>query len=72
MLHEWHALAVLSQVRLKDSAKDSNLAHALRSLQGTVVDFVIEDSEENDNNADADRAEWLTELSQTRRCEHEK
>lgn len=38
----------------------------------TVVDFVIEDSEENDNNADADRAEWLTDLSQTRRCEHEK
>lgn len=40
--------------------------------KATVVDFVIEDSEENDNNADADRAEWLTELSQTRRCEHEK
>ena len=35
--------------------------------KATVVDFVIEDSEENDNNADADRAEWLTELSQTRR-----
>ena len=34
--------------------------------KATVVDFVIEDSEENDNNADADRAEW------TRRCEHEK
>ena len=40
--------------------------------KATVVDFVIEDSEENDNNADADRAEWLTELSQTRRCVHEK
>lgn len=40
--------------------------------KATVVDFVIEDSEENDNNADADRVEWLTELSQTRRCEHEK
>ena len=40
--------------------------------KATVVDFVIEDSEENDNNADADRAEWLTDLSQTRRCEHEK
>lgn len=26
--------------------------------KATVVDFVIEDSEENDNNADADRAEW--------------
>lgn len=34
--------------------------------KATVVDFVIEDSGENDNNADADRAEWLTELSQTR------
>lgn len=31
--------------------------------KATVVDFVIEDSEENDNNADADRAEWLTDLS---------
>ena len=40
--------------------------------KATVVDFVIEDFEENDNNADADRAEWLTDLSQTRRCEHEK
>ena len=40
--------------------------------KATVVDFVIEDSEENDNNADADRAEWLTDLSQARRCEHEK
>ena len=40
--------------------------------KATVVDFVIEDSEENDNNADADRAEWLTDISQTRRCEHEK
>lgn len=40
--------------------------------KATVVDFVIEDSEENDNNADADRAEWLTDLSQTRRCELEK
>ena len=40
--------------------------------KATVVDFVIEDSEENDNNADAARAEWLTELSQTRRCEYEK
>lgn len=40
--------------------------------KATVVDFVIEDSEENDNNADAARAEWLTELSKTRRGEHEK
>lgn len=42
------------------------------SKKATVVDFVIEDSEENDNNADAGRAEWLTELSKTRRCENEK
>ena len=34
MFHEWHALAVLSQVRLKDSAKDSNLPHALRTKMG--------------------------------------
>lgn len=40
--------------------------------KATVVDFVIEDSEENDNNADAARAEWLTELSMTRRYEYEK
>ena len=40
--------------------------------KATVVDFVIEDSEENDNNADAARAEWLTKLSKTRRCEYEK
>lgn len=40
--------------------------------RATVVDFVIADSEENDNNADAARAEWLTELSKTRRCEYEK
>ena len=39
--------------------------------KATVVDFVIEDSEENDNNADVARAEWLTELSQTRRCKYE-
>lgn len=40
--------------------------------KATVVDFVIEDSEENDNNADTARAEWLTELSKTRRSEYEK
>lgn len=40
--------------------------------KATVVDFVIEDSEENDNNADVARSEWLTELSKTRRCEYEK
>lgn len=40
--------------------------------KATVVDFVIKDSEENDNNADVARSEWLTELSKTRRCEYEK
>lgn len=40
--------------------------------KATVVDFVIENSEENDNNADTVRAEWLTELSKTRRNEYEK
>ena len=37
-----------------------------------VIDFVIKDSEENDNNADAARAEWLSGLSKTRRFENEK
>lgn len=40
--------------------------------KATVVDFVIEDSEKNDHNADAVRAEWLTELSKTRRGDDEK
>lgn len=40
--------------------------------KATVIDFVISDSEENDNNADAARAEWLSELSKTRRYENEK
>lgn len=40
--------------------------------KATIVDFVIKDTEENDNNSDAARAEWLLELSETRRCDNEK
>lgn len=40
--------------------------------KATVIDFVIKDSEDNDTNADAARAEWLSELSKTRRCDDEK
>lgn len=40
--------------------------------KATVIDFVIKDSEENDDSADAARAEWLSELSKTRRYENEK
>ena len=40
--------------------------------RATVVDFTIEDTEGNDDNADAARAEWLIELSKTRRSEYEK
>lgn len=40
--------------------------------RATVIDFVMRDSVENDDNADAVRAEWLTGLSKTRRCEYEK
>lgn len=36
-----------------------------------VIDFVLEDAEENDHNADQDRKEWLTALSETRRGEYE-
>lgn len=36
-----------------------------------VIDFVVEDVNENNNNADQDRKEWLTVLSQIRRCENE-
>lgn len=36
-----------------------------------VIDFVIEDAEENDHNADQERKEWLTTLSETRRDEYE-
>jgi len=40
--------------------------------KATVIDFVIKDPDENDNDADAARAEWLSELSKTRRCDNEK
>lgn len=36
-----------------------------------VIDFVLEDAEENDHNADQERKEWLTALSETRRSEYE-
>lgn len=32
-----------------------------------VIDFVLEDAEESDHNADQERKEWLTALSETRR-----
>lgn len=40
--------------------------------KANVIDFILNDCGENDNNADQDRAEWLGELSQTRRIEDEK
>lgn len=36
-----------------------------------VIDFVLDDAEENDHNADQERKEWLTALSETRRGEYE-
>ena len=36
-----------------------------------VIDFILEDTAENDNNADQERKEWLTGLSRTRRNEDE-
>ena len=36
-----------------------------------VIDFVLEDAEENDHNADQERKEWLITLSETRRGEYE-
>lgn len=36
-----------------------------------VVDFVVEDTDGNDHNADQDRKEWLKALSKVRRCEDE-
>lgn len=36
-----------------------------------VIDFVLEDAEENDYNADQERKEWLKTLSETRRVEYE-
>lgn len=39
--------------------------------KANVIDFILEDISENDNNADQERKEWLTKLSETRRCEDE-
>ena len=39
--------------------------------KANVIDFILEDIGENDNNADQERKEWLTKLSETRRCEDE-
>ena len=37
--------------------------------KATVIDFILDDFTENDNNADQERKEWLTKLSETRRNE---
>ena len=42
------------------------------SKKATVIDFILDDRGENDNNADQERAQWLGELSRTRRIEDEK
>lgn len=39
--------------------------------KANVIDFILEDIGENDNNTDQERKEWLTKLSETRRCEDE-
>ena len=39
--------------------------------KATVIDFILDDFTENDNNADQERKEWLTKLSETRRNEDE-
>lgn len=39
--------------------------------KATVIDFVLDDANENDNNADHQRKEWLSTLSLTRRNENE-
>ena len=39
--------------------------------KATVIDFILYDFAENDNNADQERKEWLTKLSETRRNEDE-
>lgn len=39
------------------------------SKKATVIDFILEDTAENDNNADQERKDWLTGLSKTRRNE---
>ena len=40
-------------------------------IEATVIDFILDDFTENDNNADQERKEWLTKLSETRRNEDE-
>lgn len=40
--------------------------------KATIIDFILDDNSENDNNADQERAEWLSELSKTRRIKDEK
>ena len=42
------------------------------SKKATVIDFILDDCGENDNNADQERAQWLSELSKTRRSNDEK
>lgn len=42
------------------------------SKKAKVIDFILDDGSENDNNADQERKEWLTELSKARRKEDEK
>lgn len=39
--------------------------------KATVIDFILEDTAENDNNADQERKDWLMGLSKTRRNEDE-
>lgn len=39
--------------------------------KATVIDFILDEFTENDNNADQERKEWLTNLSETRRNEDE-
>lgn len=39
--------------------------------KANVIDFILDDIGENDNNADQERKEWLTKLSETRRCKDE-
>ncbi len=41
------------------------------SKKAKVIDFILDDGSENDNNADQERKEWLTELSKVRRKEDE-
>lgn len=40
--------------------------------KATIIDFILNETGENDSNADTERAEWLKDLSETRRIEDEK